>query len=85
MVSKIVTITINEQTKVYNLKIWDTDGKYKNQVVMGIKLVKPIGILLFYDITRNSTFKNLHNWFKEIYYLEPKIPIFLIGAKKMNI
>ena len=50
MVSKIVTITINEQTKVYNLKIWDTDGKYKNQVVMWIKLVKPIGILLFYDI-----------------------------------
>ncbi len=75
-------ITINEQTKVYNLKIWDTDGKYKNQVVMWIKLVKPIGILLFYDITRNSTFKNLHNWFKEIYYLEPKIPIFLIGAKE---
>ena len=54
--------------KVYNLKIWDTDGKYKNQVVMWIKLVKPIGILLIYDITRNSTFKNLHNWFKEIYY-----------------
>ena len=65
-------ITINEQTKVYNLKIWDTDGKYKNQVVMWIKLVKPIGILLFYDITRNSIFKNFHNWFKEIYYLEPK-------------
>lgn len=79
---KKVKITINQHTKLYNLQIWDTDGKYKKDVITWIKLVRAKGILLFYDITRKSTFDNLHDWFTDLNFLQPKIPIFIIGAKE---
>ena len=82
---KTVKITINQHSKIYHLQLWDTSGEeslLKFHLLM-MKIQKAKGILLFYDITRKSTFQNLHNFFKEIKQFQPdeRIPIFLIGAK----
>ncbi|MFQ6125642.1 MAG: Rab family GTPase [Candidatus Heimdallarchaeota archaeon] len=65
-------------------QIWDIAGQPKFSQMIKTYYKRCIGGIVVYDITRQSTFKNVLNWATEIWKyngLYPVIPLVLVGNK----
>ena len=60
--SKIIILNNN----LIKLQIWDICGQGNNQNNIKSYYKGVFGIILTYDITDQNSFKNIHNWIKEI-------------------
>jgi len=54
------------QDKYIKLNIWDTAGQERFKSVTQAYYKGSKGAIMVYDITRENTFNNIDNWFKEI-------------------
>ena len=54
------------QDKVIKLNIWDTAGQERFKSVTSAYYKGAKGAIIVYDITREISFQNVDNWFKEI-------------------
>ena len=54
------------QDKYIKLNIWDTAGQERFKSVTQAYYKGAKGAIIVYDITRENTFNNIDNWFKEI-------------------
>ena len=82
--SKTVTVDVPEcsQTKQVTLEIFDTAGQERFRTLTSSFYRKSCGIFLVYDVSDESSFKNLANWAKDIeYYSSPKTVKILVGNK----
>lgn len=66
-----------------DITIWDLGGQIRFRHLLKDFIIGASGALLFFDLTRYDTFKNLNEWLDLIYNSneEDKIPVMLIGAK----
>ena len=61
---KIKIITL--ENKLIKLQIWDTAGQERFRTITKTYYKGAHGIILTYDVTDSYSFKNLHNWIKQI-------------------
>jgi len=54
------------QDKLIKLNIWDTAGQERFKSVTQAYYKGAKGAIMVYDITRENTFNNIDNWFREI-------------------
>ena len=52
--------------KKVNLNFWDTNGTDPYKPLTSLYLRGAHGIVLFYDITKKESFKNVHSWLELI-------------------
>eukprot|EP01015_Nassula_variabilis_P004089 TRINITY_DN1281_c0_g1_i2.p1 TRINITY_DN1281_c0_g1~~TRINITY_DN1281_c0_g1_i2.p1 ORF type:complete len:173 (+),score=34.45 TRINITY_DN1281_c0_g1_i2:66-584(+) len=86
------TIGVQYQTKRMELQnykgavktqIWDTAGSEKYKAITTAHYRKSQGVLLFFDLTNERSFKNMTSWLHDIEEnTEEGIVIMVIGAKK---
>ena len=68
--------------KLVKLKIWDTPGAERFRNITKQFYKGAHGIILLYDVTNESSFKNVNNWIKYIReYTQSNVVIYLIGTK----
>ncbi len=87
----IMTIGIDDENQIikvfnthYKLTVWDTAGQERFRSLPKRYYQNADGILLLYDVTQESTFKNIRNWVKDIHEnsnIGDKQSLFLIGNK----
>lgn len=74
--------TISMDNRNINLQIWDTAGQERFRTITKTYYKKSDGILLVYDVTDETSFKNIKNWMKQI---ELNVPLnvskILVGNK----
>ncbi|BFU19111.1 Rab family GTPase [Entamoeba histolytica HM-1:IMSS-B] len=81
---KVIDVDISESTKMKNIKleIYDTAGQERFRILTSSFYRKSCGIFLVFDLTDETSFKNLTNWARDItYYASPKCVVVLIGNK----
>jgi len=79
--SEVKEIALDDGRKV-KLHLCDTAGEEKFRAITRSYYKGANGIILFYDITKESTFKNIKNWIKQIKDEGPgNIVTILIGNK----
>ncbi|XP_037110144.1 ras and EF-hand domain-containing protein isoform X2 [Syngnathus acus] len=65
-----------------NLQIWDTAGQERFRSIARSYFRKANGVLLFYDVTSESSFLNIRDWLDQIQdAAEDKVPVCIIGNK----
>ncbi|MFX0067971.1 MAG: Rab family GTPase [Promethearchaeota archaeon] len=64
-----------------NLIIWDIGGQEKYKILRRHYLEGARGAILVYDITNNTSFKNLSKWLSDVDKYCGKVPIILVGNK----
>ena len=57
---------INLEGKFIKLQIWDTAGLNRSTMMTKNYYKSSHGIILIYDVTDKNSFKNIHNWIKQI-------------------
>jgi len=68
--------------KTVNLQIWDTAGQERFRTITTSYYRSADAILLVFDVTEKSSFKNLEVWMEDIRsYAKPNVDIMLIGNK----
>jgi len=70
--------------KKISLVLWDIAGQMKFRTMRSSLYEGANGILLLFDVTRNSTFKSIPNWYKDIIRTlkeKSKLVILLCGNK----
>jgi len=68
--------------KTIKVQLWDTAGQDKYRTIAKNYFKGSHGILLLYDITKQSSFNNIREWIQDIREeVSPKAIIFLIGNK----
>ena len=79
--TKIKNIVLDNGEEI-KVKLYDTAGQERFKSIAKTYLKKANGILLIYDITRESSFNNVINWITDINDGTHKdIPVVLIGNK----
>lgn len=79
--TKIKNIVLNNGEEI-KVKLYDTAGQERFKSIAKTYLKKANGILLIYDITRETSFNNVINWVKDINEgTHTDIPVVLIGNK----
>ena len=79
----IKIMNARKEIEEVRLQIWDTAGQERFRGMASSYYRKAAGILLVYDITNDTTFKNLRKWIDEIKsYGENQVDIVLLGNKK---
>lgn len=72
----------NIKNKKTKLQIWDTAGQESFKSITRAYYKGSIGVLLVFDLTEPSSFKNVKHWLKELkLYSHEKIRLTLIGNK----
>ncbi|KAG1143142.1 hypothetical protein G6F37_012514 [Rhizopus arrhizus] len=68
---------------IVQAQIWDTSGQERFRTITSAYYRGATGILIVYDITSRSSFKNVRRyWLKEIReYADPNVVIMLVGNK----
>lgn len=89
----LTTLGIDKQVKVikidnteYKLSFWDTAGQERFRSLPKKYYINADGILIFFDITSEQSFKNVNYWIENIHNclgnnLDKKFCLFLIGNK----
>lgn len=73
---------VSDEKKKIKCQIWDTAGQEKFRAISNSYYRGAIGVMLVYDITKQSTFDNLEKWLKELKeFGETQMVILLIGNK----
>jgi small GTP-binding protein len=57
---------INLENKMIKLQIWDTAGQERFRTITKTYYKGAHGIILTYDVTDETSFKNIKNWIKQI-------------------
>ena len=57
---------INLENKLIKLQIWDTAGQERFRTITKTYYKGAHGIILTYDVTDQTSFKNIRNWIKQI-------------------
>ena len=57
---------INLENKLIKLQIWDTAGQERFRTITKTYYKGAHGIILTYDVTDETSFKNIKNWIKQI-------------------
>ena len=60
------TTSIEIRNKKIRIQLWDTAGQEKYRAITKTLFLKVQGILILYDITKESSFNNLKDWIKSI-------------------
>lgn len=77
--------TVDVQSKVVKLQIWDTAGQEKFRTITSSYYRGAHGVIVVYDVTRRETFNNVRNWMNEISkYASESVNKLLIGNKCDN-
>ncbi|KAF6216806.1 hypothetical protein GE061_001156 [Apolygus lucorum] len=75
---KSVTI----ENKKVKLQIWDTAGQERFRTITQSYYRSANGVIIVYDITKRSSFLNLHRWIEEVRrYTASNVLLILIGNK----
>ena len=78
---KLKTVKL-DNGKTIKVQLWDTAGQDKYRTIAKNYFKGSHGILLLYDITKQSSFNNIREWIQDIREeVSPKAIIFLIGNK----
>ena len=78
---KLKTIKL-DSGKVIKVQLWDTAGQDKYRTIAKNYFKGSHGILLLYDVTKQSSFQNIRDWIQDIREeVSQKAIIFLIGNK----
>lgn len=84
----ITTIGVKVDKKVLNIHgvelsmlIWDIAGESSQQKVPNSYKLGSNGIMYVFDVTRPSSFENIHDELKALNDLLPNVPIQLVGNK----
>ncbi|MHA1380909.1 MAG: Rab family GTPase [Candidatus Helarchaeota archaeon] len=64
-----------------SLIIWDVGGQHKWKSKLHLYLQGSDGVIIIYDITRRSTFKNLEDWINSAKKYAGDVPYLIIGNK----
>ncbi|KAF7728367.1 Ras- protein Rab-11B [Apophysomyces ossiformis] len=73
-------IKIGEHT--IKAQIWDTSGQERYRAITGAYYRGAVGALLVYDITRQSSFRSIDHWLKELRdHADHNISLMLVGNK----
>ena len=68
--------------KTIKVQLWDTAGQDKYRTIAKYYFKGSHGILLLYDVTKQSSFQNIRDWIQDIREeVSQKAIIFLIGNK----
>lgn len=68
--------------KMIKAQIWDTAGQERYKAITSAYYRGAIGALLVYDICKESSFRNIDRWLKELReHAGPSIAVILIGNK----
>ncbi|OMJ79838.1 hypothetical protein SteCoe_20034 [Stentor coeruleus] len=74
--------TIDVESKVIKLQIWDTAGQEKFRTITSSYYRGAHGVIVVYDVTNRETFNNVKNWMGEISrYASENVNRLLIGNK----
>ena len=77
---KVKRIKIND--KNVKITIWDTAGQERFRTITSVYYNGSHGIIIVFDLTDRSSFKNLNDWLHEIdRYARDKVKLLLIGNK----
>mmetsp|Transcript_24926 Transcript_24926/g.24392 ORF Transcript_24926/g.24392 Transcript_24926/m.24392 type:complete len:83 (-) Transcript_24926:290-538(-) len=69
--------------KVVKLQIWDTCGQESFRSITRIFYKGSHAVILAYDITKRTSFENIHEWLKEIKdNADLEVLIYLVGNKE---
>jgi len=85
----IPTLGVDIYTKDFNLGqtmitliIWDIAGQQKFDLVRKQYYKGAQGAIIVFDLTRNTTFHNVDEWYREVTeYSGEKVPVILLGNK----
>jgi len=68
--------------KNFVAQIWDTAGQERYRSITKAYYKEAVGALIVYDITKQSSFKNVEKWLKELHdHAECDMAVGLIGNK----
>jgi small GTP-binding protein len=69
------------EKKKVKLQLWDMGGEKRFRFLLPTYCLGSSGALYVYDITRETTLDNIHEWIKIIKEHNGNIPIMLVGNK----
>ena len=84
------TIGVDKETKhikiknnIYKITVWDTAGQERFRSLSSKYYKNADGVLIFFDVTKRESFKNVDIWFNEVKQNAKlaQIPVYLIGNK----
>jgi Ras-related protein Rab-11A len=79
---EFATKTMSADEKVIKAQIWDTCGQEQFRSIAKTYYRGAVGALIVFDITKESSFKNVERWYSDIKEnAEPNIVIMLVGNK----
>ncbi len=79
---EFATKSVEISGKEIKAQIWDTAGQERYRAITSAYYRGALGIILVYDITNKSSFKNISRWFKELKdHADNNALIILVGNK----
>ncbi|CAH8626247.1 unnamed protein product [Dicrocoelium dendriticum] len=77
------TRNLRVDQKVYSIQLWDTAGQEKYRSIVRTYFRKVDGVIVVYDVTAPSTFRNVRSWMEQIYSISshPNVPVIIVGNK----
>jgi len=73
--------TISYKNMKIKLQIWDTSGEERFRKITKNFYRNADGLLLVFDLTRDSTFSNIKNWISDVKEYNTELKILLLGNK----
>lgn len=78
---KTVAVPLDDELAELTLMVWDLAGSEEFNRVSTSYLRGAAGAVLVYDLTRQSTFHQLHNYVLSLYKVNPQAKLVLAGNK----
>ncbi|KAF8561035.1 hypothetical protein P879_04938 [Paragonimus westermani] len=68
---------------VYSIQLWDTAGQEKYRSIVRTYFRKVDGVIIMYDVTAPSTFRNVRSWMEQLSESSngSKVPVIIVGNK----
>ncbi|KAF7261713.1 hypothetical protein EG68_01056 [Paragonimus skrjabini miyazakii] len=68
---------------VYSIQLWDTAGQEKYRSIVRTYFRKVDGVIIMYDVTAPSTFRNVRSWMEQLSESSNgnKVPVIIVGNK----
>ena len=63
------------------VNLWDTAGQERYRGITGAYYRGAHAVVLIYDVTREETFANLHEWVQTVQNKEPEAALVIVGNK----
>jgi len=79
--ASVRTTTFYTNIGPISLQIWDTAGQEKFGGLRDGYYIKSEGVLMMFDVTSRTTYKNIPKWYRDITRVCPDIPVVICGNK----